>query len=164
MPESVIRMQVLLPPDEARRRILASADRYRFNPLFPSRAAGKRPFVAEERGREIAVSPRSWLPDLYGPEVAIALESTSVNVTELTGRIRVPPARRAVNATLLAIFVGLPLLALAAPGGVNRQNTLAMLAISFGLLVALPIAVRWFRRDDERLRAFVRACFVDAHL
>jgi hypothetical protein len=157
MPKRSIEMLIPLSLEETRRRIMTCADPYRFDPLSPSRVAGKRPFIVEVRGRQIAVSRRNWLPDLYGLEAAVELEAVPPNVTQLRGTVRIPTARQVVSAVLLAVFIGFPLLALTQPG-VDRGGTLAMIAISFTFLVVLPVALRWYRRDQERLVEFLRAC------
>jgi hypothetical protein len=159
--KSEINMMVPLSVEETRGRILACADKYGFDPLGASRAAGSRPFIVEERGERIAISRRSWLPDPYGLEADVELTVVPPDKTSLHGTLRIPTARRVITAVLLVIFVGLPLLALGAPAGVNRSSTLVMLALSVTLLIILPLALRAYRKDDQHLVGFLRACLLE---
>ena len=112
----------------------------------------------EQRGARIAVRRRTGLPDLYSPELTIELQSVRSDSSRLRGTIQMPWASRIVAAILLTIFVGFPLVALVAPSSTDRAGTLVALALSLVLLVVLPLAVRWFRKDEERLVQFLRVC------
>jgi len=151
--------RVPLSVTETRDRIMSCADKYHYNPMRRSRAAGSRPFIVEQRGPRLAVSRRTWLPDPWGLEAAVDLQGAGANQTTIRATFRIPIARLVVTGALLTIFVGLPLLALAAPSGVDRSGTVVMIALALTLLVVLPLAARLLRRDPDHLRAFFHDCF-----
>lgn len=151
-------MTVPLPVAEVLARIHAHADRYRWDPVSPARSAGGLPFIYEQRGERTVVRRRTWLPDFYSPELTIELQSVRSDSARLRGTIQVPRVSRIVAAILLMLFVALAIVALVGPGTVDRAGTLVVLALSSGILVVLPLGVRWFRKDEERLVQFLHVC------
>lgn len=157
-----VHVVVPLSLQDVRGRVRDNADRYQYSLLSPTRAAGARDFIYEERDTEFAVSLRSWWPDWYGLEAAIRIEPLRLQATGLRVRFQVPRSSRIVASCFLALFVGLPLIALAAPSGVDRPGTLVLLAGSITFLVVVPLAYRWLRRNKERLFEFLEMALPEA--
>jgi hypothetical protein len=157
-----IERMVALAPEIVRERIRTNADRHRYSLLNPSREAGSREFIYEERRGKLAVHVRSWFINHFGLEAELSIEPVAPTATRVRVRFQVPRADRVLNAIALAWFVGLPLLALFLADRVDRIGTLVFLAGSVTYLVLLPLAYRMLHQDERRLAEFLELVLPEA--
>jgi hypothetical protein len=153
---------VALAPDIVRQRIRANADRHKYSLLDPTREAGSREFIYEERRGQLAVHLRSWFLNNFGLEAELSIEPVAPTATRVRVRFQVPRADRILNSIALAWFVGLPLLALFLADRVDRTGTLVFLAGSVTYLVLLPLAYRRLHKDQRRLADFLELVLPEA--
>jgi hypothetical protein len=156
-----IEIVVPLAPERVRERIRAEADRHRYDPLSMSREAGSRTFIFSEPRGELVVHVRGWLPDFYGHEARITFEPVGQGATRLHAKLRIPLASRVIVGVGLVLFVGLPLVAFAISGG-RDLGMLPFLGLPLGLFVVVPLAYRFYRRDDRQLVQFLEDLFPEA--